>query len=197
VNASGDRARLPAAAAWRHRDAREGFEVSFVNELADGHGFEGECVAIEAGAPWAVRYEIVVDGDWITRRAVVTSLAPSGRRRVSLEHDGVGRWLVDGAPSRRLDGCLDMDLEASVCTNAFPVNRLELKVGESAQAPAAWVRVLDLTVEPLMQRYHRLEDDGRATHYGYEAPELEFSTELSYDAAGLVSDYPGLAVRTL
>lgn len=190
-------ARLPVSAAWRHEDARAGFEVVFPCTLEDGHRFEGDCAAVEAGEPWAIRYEIIVDPRWVTRRAEVTGLSSRGVRGVTLDHDGAGRWLVDGAPAAHLDGCLDVDLEASAFTNALPVNRLGLEVGESAKAPAAWVRALDLGIEPLAQRYRRLEDGGGEARYAYEAPALGFAAELRYDGLGLGTDYPGVAVRVL
>jgi hypothetical protein len=58
-----------------------------------------------------------------------------------------------------------VDFESSALTNAFPVHRLELQVGEEADAPAAYVRALDLSVERLDQRYVRLDDDGSRQRY--------------------------------
>ena len=89
-----------------------------------------------------------------------------------------------------------MDLESSSLTNAFPVHRLGLGVGAEADAPAAYVRALDLSVERLEQRYVRLEDDGsRRERYRYTAPAFGFECQLLYDEYGLVLDYPGIAVR--
>ena len=112
----------PRCAAWRHLDAREGFEVVF---LRAGR-FEGDTAAVEEGKAWAVRYDISVDAGWATRSARVWGRASSGLRELSLEADGAGRWRVDGAPAGHLDGCLDVDLESSSLTNAFPVHRLGL-----------------------------------------------------------------------
>jgi hypothetical protein len=98
-------------------------------------------------------------------------------------------------PAGHLDGCLDVDLESSSLTNAFPVHRLGLEVGELAEAPAAYVRALDLSVERLEQRYLRLDDDGERQRYVYTAPAFEFECELSYDEFGLILEYPGIAVR--
>ena len=182
----------PRCAAWRHCDAREGFEVVF---LRAGR-VEGDTVAVEDGKAWAVRYDISVDAGWATRSARVRSRASSGLRGLSLEADGAGRWRVDGAPAGQLDGCLDVDLESSSLTNAFPVHRLGLEVGEEADAPAAYVRTLDLAVERLEQHYRRLDDDDRGRQrYHYASPAFGFECELLYDESGLVLDYPGIAVR--
>jgi hypothetical protein len=112
-----------------------------------------------------------------------------------LEADGAGRWTVSGARAPGVDGCLDVDLEASSLTNAFPVHRLGLEVGQQADAPAAYVRALDLNVERLEQRYTRKPDDGKHQRYDYISPAFRFEAELVYDETGLVIDYPGIAVR--
>jgi len=186
---------LPRSAAWQHREARDGFEVVFLRAEGDGLAIEGDTAAVEGGEAWAVRYRIVLGPDWRTATAQVAGTAASGRREVALEADGAGRWRIDGRVAPHLDGCLDVDLESSAMTNAFPVHRLGLRVGEEAESPAAYVRALDLRVERLEQRYLRLDDvDGRR-RYHYASPAFGFECELVYDDAGLVLDYPGIATR--
>jgi hypothetical protein len=93
-------------------------------------------------------------------------------------------------------GCFDVDLEASACTNALRVHRLGLRVGEQADAPAAYVRAPVLRVERLEQSYARLESDGdERARYDYAAPAFDFTAILTYDRFGFVLDYPGIAVR--
>lgn len=185
---------LPESAAWRHTGLRDGFEVAFFRGGDDGYHFEGHTTAVEQGAAWAVRYVIELDREWLTLAADVTSWVPAGERRVHLESDGAGRWSVDGAPRPELDGCLDVDLESSALTNAIPVHRLALSAGGAASAPAAYVRALDLGVERLEQRYARRRETA-ALVFDYEAPQFDFRCRLLYDPAGLVVDYPGIAVR--
>jgi uncharacterized protein len=188
---------LPPAAAWRHAGAREGFEVAFFRPVAGGWRVEGHAAAVEEGRPWAVRYAIELGPDGVTRSARVAGRTGAGEREVRLERAPDGAWRVDGQLAPRLAGCFDVDLEASAFTNALPVRRLRLGVGEQADAPAAYLRALDLRVERLAQRYVRLEDGGERLRYAYAAPELGFVAELAYDRAGLVLDYPGLATRSL
>ena len=188
-------ANVPPLAAWRHRDARDGFEVVFLRPDAGGLRLEGDTAAVEDGEAWSVRYSIVVDATWKTRRAHVVGWSAAGRGEVALATDGAGSWLVDGAPAPQLDGCLDVDLESSSFTNALPVHRLGLEIGAAADAPAAYVRASDLTVERLEQGYLRLEDDGGRQRYDYTSPRFSFRCELSYDESGLVVDYPGIAGR--
>jgi hypothetical protein len=174
-------------AAWRHEGAREGFEVVFAEDRA----FDGATTAVEAGEAWHVGYAIRLRPDGTTQTARVTGRSQRGEHAVALEADGAGRWRVDGEAAPRLDGCLDVDLESSALTNAFPARRLKLRVGDSADAPAAYVRALDLRVERLEQRYTRLD----AHRYRYRAPAFDFECEIVYDDAGLVLAYPGIATR--
>ncbi|MBA3421477.1 MAG: putative glycolipid-binding domain-containing protein [Thermoleophilaceae bacterium] len=186
---------LPVRAAWRHVGARTGFEVVFIDRTEPGYLVEGHSTAVEDGKPWAVRYLLRLGPTWTTEHADVAGRSRKGSHALTLEHDGEGRWRLDGQPAPALEGCLDVDLEASVLTNALPVRRLGLGVGKRAEAPAAWVRALDLSVEPLQQGYALAEDDGALRRYDYSAPALDYSAQLEYDEHGLLIDYPGLAVR--
>jgi hypothetical protein len=186
---------LPVSAAWRHLGAREGFEVVFPSDERGGLRFDGHSTGVEDGQAWSVRYTIVLDADWRTRRARVVSRSAMGTRELELARDGEEGWLVNRAPAPHIEGCLDVDLEASAFTNAFPVRRLGLAPGESAEAPAAYVRAPELRVERLDQSYRRLDDDGARSRYDYASPQFEFEALLVYDEHGFVFDYPGIAVR--
>jgi hypothetical protein len=192
----------PETAAWRHVAARTGFEVVFFRPLEGGpfdggHRIEGCTTAVEDLQTWVVDYAIDVDDGWITRRARITSRSAAGVRHTLLEADGRGDWLIDGAPAPHLGGCLDVDLESSALTNAFPVHRMRLAVGAGSAAPAAFVRAVDLAVERLDQHYTRTPDGDASgdPRYDYAAPIFDVSCRLVYDKSGLVLDYPGLAVR--
>jgi uncharacterized protein len=185
----------PPFAAWQHRDARIGFEAVFLRSHDGGYRLEGHTAAVEDGQVWAVRYAIDLDPGWLTRSARVFGRSAHGSHELALEADGAGRWLLNGSPALDLDGCPDVDLESSALTNALPIHRLGLEIGREANAPAAYVRALDLRVERLEQRYVRLDDDGKRQRYQYTSPGFGFECELTYDAFGLVLDYPGIATR--
>ncbi len=186
---------LPATVAWQHRGARSGFEVVYFQGHDDGCRIEGWTTAIEDGTPWAVEYTIEVDTAGATRSARIRGRSAGGFRSTLLEADGAGHWLVDGEPAPGLDGCLDVDLEASAMTNALPVRRMGLPVAGRAAAPAAYVRAVGLGVERLEQAYVRTTDEAACQRYDYAAPAFDFSCRLTYDGSGLVLDYPGIAVR--
>jgi hypothetical protein len=185
----------PAAVAWRHRGARDGFEVVIVRGADDGYRFNGDVAAVEGGIAWAVRYSLLVDRSWKTQSAQVSSLSPSGAWERRIEADGRGGWHVDGESAPDLAGCLDVDLEASAFTNALPVCRLRLAIGDAADAPAVYVNAVEPRIERLEQRYERLPDDGAHARYDYVAPAFDFRAILVYGSDGFVLDYPGIAIR--
>ena len=177
---------LPPFAAWRFVDAVDGFEVVY----AEPGRLRGHTSAVEDGKAYAVGYEITVDDRWRTREVRVSSDTVAGTSRTVLLSDGEGRWTVDGVPAPHLDGLLDVDLEASACTNTLPVHRLALPVGKETVAAAVYVQALDLAVRRLDQTYRRLDE-----HRFDYASEGDFRAVLTYDSAGLVVDYPGIAKR--
>lgn len=187
---------LPMTAAWLHQQSRSGFEVGYFEVTTLGCRIDGRTAAIENGDASTVDYELHLDRAWHTRNARVTERTATGTRTISLETDGLGHWQVDGDPLDHLDGCLDVDLEASALTNALPIHRLRPAVGDQVQAPAAYVRIMGLRVERLEQTYRRTADSADGGYrFDYAAPVFDFSCRMSYDRSGLVLDYPGIAVR--
>jgi uncharacterized protein len=188
---------LPVTAAWLHRDVRQGFEVARFRPAGRSYVISGSTSAVEDGEAWIVSYEIRLDRAWRTRSARITGQSELGALSVRLDADGLGHWQVDGEAAARLDGCLDVDLESSAMTNTLPVHRMALGAGARASAPAAYVRASDLSVGRLEQEYVRASDEGRHQRYDYAAPAFGFAARLVYDEAGLVLDYPGIALRAV
>jgi hypothetical protein len=186
---------LPPAACWRHQGLRSGFEVSYFTSQADGIRIEGTTTGFQDGAEWVVSYEIELDQLWRTRRVRTASKTVLGSIEQHAVSDGAGHWIIDGEDAAHLDGCIDIDLEASAMTNALPVHRLNLAPGENAGAPAAYVRLAQRDVERLDQLYARLDDEGDRSNFNYEAPAFDFRCRLVYDRAGLVVEYPGIGIR--
>lgn len=183
----------PSVAAWRHVRAREGFEVTFFRPHGSGWRLQGSTAAVEAGRAWTVEYTIEVDAGWRTLHARATSRSVAGLFHLELEGDAHGSWRVDGRPAPTLQGCVDVDLEASAMTNALPLRRLDLRPGEPATVPAVYVRAEGLAVERLEQTFERLPGD--EPRFSYAVPAFATACQLRFDGAGLVLDYPGLAVR--
>lgn len=186
-------AALPDTAAWRHHEARVGFETAWFRTEPDGFRLSGCTTGLEDGQTWAVSYEIVADDGWRTRWAQVLERSSAGSASLRLDVDRTGRWSVNGTPDPALDGLVDVDLESSALTNTLPVHRLVLPHEVETPAPAVYVR-LGLGVQRLEQTYRRL-DDGPPHRFAYTSPAFDFTCDLVYDEAGLVTDYPGIAVR--
>jgi uncharacterized protein len=186
----------PAVAAWLHQQARTGFEVAGIRPVSSGWVLDGCTSAVEDGEAWVVDYQIEVSTHWSSRSARATRRIGAASRSATVEGDGHGGWWVDGLPRPDLDGCSDVDLESSALTNAFPVHRLALEPGQSATAPAAYIRT-SLAVERLEQTYTRIDNQEGHQRFRYRAPAFGFECELLYDASGFALRYPGIAVRTL
>jgi uncharacterized protein len=168
--------------AFRHLGVRDGFEVAWFTPptlLRGGSTF------VEDGVGHHIAYEIRLAPDGSTSAATIRSLDQT----VALWRNG-GTWRVDDVTRPDLSECPDVDLESSAVTNALPVARLGLAVGETGRALAAWVRA-DLTVERLEQTYTRLDE----RRYDYVSHHDGFRAVLEYGADGLIVEYPGIAVR--
>ena len=57
------------------------------------------------------------------------------------------------------------------------------------------MRAPDLAVERLEQTYARVDDEDGRARYDYASPGVGFAAVLAFDGHGLVTDYPGIAVR--
>jgi uncharacterized protein len=186
--------RPPSAACWQHQGLRSGFEVVYFTTGSSGLQIEGTTTGLQDDDIWVMGYRVELDSLWNTRRAWISGRTGRGSVDRLIESDGDGHWRVDGLAAPDLDGCLDVDLESSALTNALPVHRLGLGVGEEAVAPAAYVR-LSGGVDRLEQSYARIDDDHGRRLYDYEAPVFDFRCRLTYDRSGLILEYPGIATR--
>ena len=178
---------------WRLLDGH-GMDWCSLHRNGDGWGMFGRAVLTFDGVPGSVQYGVLCDAAWRTHTVTVNCTDGLRDRHLSLRR-GENGWRVMNQPCADLDGCVDVDLESSAMTNTVPVHRLALSTGESAQAPATYVRAVDLHVERLDQRYARTGDEGPRQRYDYTAPAFDFSCRLVYDESGLVLAYPGIAQR--
>jgi uncharacterized protein len=186
----------PDSACWQHQGLRSGFEVVYFEALGTGWRIETTTAGLQDGEAWVVSCDLAVDEQWRTRSANVTARTVSAIWELLIEADGEGHWWIDDAAASHLDGCIDLDLESSAMTNALPVRRLGLNVGDHADVPAAYFSLTTTTLNRLGQSYLRVEDvDGRQ-QYAYAAPVFDFECHLVYDNSGLVLDYPGIATRS-
>lgn len=185
----------PSDASWTHTGDRAGFEATFFTEVGTGHRMTGNTTALEPPVLWSVGYDVTVDDSWQTLAVRAWNLTAAGVHELTLSRDTAGRWIANGEPQPALDGCIDVDFESSAVTNTLPLHRLDFTQGIGVDVPAAFVRADDLRVERLEQRYTLLTASRKSLLFRYESSTFEFACELLYDRAGLVVQYPGIAVR--
>ena len=186
---------LPRLATWQHIGVRAGYEVLFADTMARGYRLRGSTTALEGRSAWSVGYRISLDPRWHTRQVAAVASTIAGERRVSIRRLPDDQWAVDGLLRPDLNGCLDVDFESSSVTNTVPVHRLEFVPGEPVEAPAAFVRADDLRVHRIQQRYTLTSAGPDGVRFGYESTTFDVACELTFDAAGLILDYPGIALR--
>ena len=125
----------------------------------------------------------MADRSGTTTAVHVRDLRGFETRTVALERSAKGAWSVNGAATRGLKGCTDVDLGCSPSTNTLPIRRLKLAIGASQTIQAAWVRFPELDVVKAAQTYTRLDE------FTYRYASGTFQAELSVDDDGLVTAY--------
>jgi uncharacterized protein len=153
-----------------------------------------------------LNYELTCDDDYVTRLLTVHAAGAGWSRSLELERAGDGTWQIktesDGDPGlpppggdpATLAGALDCDLGLCPLTNTMPVLRHRLLTGgDPVDFLMAWVSVPDLGVHANAQRYTFLRTLDRGAVINYSSG--SFSADVTFDADGLVVDYPGLATR--
>jgi uncharacterized protein len=157
-------------------------------KLSAGWRPSGAAVFLEAAGACHVQYEVIADAAVRTKSAAVVGYLGRKAIDVRIRSAGRGRWRVNGVLNADVAGCIDVDLSFTPATNLFALRRLDLRVGEHADAPAAYLEFPRLRFTRLSQRYERI---GRTT-YAYEAPTVGYAGTLQVSSLGAVLRYPGL-----
>ena len=168
---------------WRRLD-REGHEFCSL----EGTRLTGAAVIEQESLPCHLYYVAVCDESWRTRSTHVRGFLGAERVDVEISVTASGTWTLNGREISAVAGCIDVDLNFSPSTNTLPIRRLQLAVGEEAEVRAAWLRFPSFELEPLVQRYRRLDEHT----YHYESG--SFSAEVRVNDAGLVTTYEGFCV---
>jgi hypothetical protein len=175
---------------WRRVD-RPGHDICRLFKLAKGWRLTGAAIFWEIGRPCHLEYDVLADRAWHTRRARVWGYVGQKAVDLRIASAGAARWRLNGVPKPRVTGCVDVDLGFTPATNLIALRRLALKVGQGAEAPAAYLAFPEMRLVRLPQTYRRT---GR-TEYQYEAPTVGYSGTLCVSPTGAVSRYPGLFER--
>jgi len=170
---------------WRRLD-RPGHESCRLNALEPGWRLEGSAVFAHEQQPCQLDYAIVCDAEWGTVSGKVSGWVGENGIEIQISVDAAQNWRLNGAEVKEVAGCTDLDLNFSPSTNLLPIRRLKLEIGQEATVRAAWLRFPSFALEPLEQRYRRIN----GTTYRYESAGGRFVTELEVNAAGFVTLYP-------
>ena len=156
--------------------------------MDNGWRLTGTAVFSLGRRPCHLSYQIDCDAAWHSRSAHVSGWVGTDDVDIALVATPGGHWRVNGRACAAVAGCLDVDLGFTPATNLLQLRRLALRIGEAGDAPAAWLRFPELTVERLEQRYRRLD----ATRYDYQAPAVGYAGTLEVTEIGFITHYPDL-----
>jgi hypothetical protein len=171
---------------WRNVD-HPGHDTCRLFKVAKGWLLTGAAIFVEKNAPCFLAYEVTADAAWRTGRAKISGHVGRKAVDITISSSG-GQWRINGVLKKKVTGCIDVDLGFTPATNLLAIRRLSLKIGQGADAPAAYLRFPEMRLEKLPQRYVRT---GR-TEYQYEAPTVGYSGRLQVLTSGAISRYPRL-----
>lgn len=176
--------------AWRRLDS-PGHDAATLFVAGDGWRLEGTAVFLESRVPCHLRYMVDLDPLWRTRSAMVQGWLGTTRVDLLVNVHPNHQWLLNREPAASVAGCIDIDLAFTPATNLLPIRRLNLPVGASAPAVAAWLPFPELQLRPLDQVYRRSSEGT----YDYSSSGGTFQASLAVSPDGFVTNYPGLWVR--
>lgn len=176
-------------ATWDKRE-RQGLEHLLLGQ----HAADSVIIAFdEERGPFRLAYQLNWDATWQLHDAQLVATTAWMSRSLHLETDGLGHWRHhDGRDIAELNGCRDIDIWPTPFTNSFPIRRTAMQVGERQVYSMAWIHAPDLTLSLQRQAYTRIS----AQRYLFESLDgTGFTATLSFDADGLIIDYPQLFRR--
>ncbi len=148
----------------------------------------GTAVFVRDHKPTRLQYDIQCDSAWHTLNAKVLGQRGEDEIDLAISVSAESRWQLNDEDQPGVHGCVDIDLNFSPSTNLLPIRRLNLSVGEQVSVKAAWLRFPSFKLELLEQTYIRLAEN----KYRYESAGGSFSSELTVNDFGLVTNYPGI-----
>lgn len=174
-------------AAWE--GCEMGMEHVDIRPADGGLTLSGVVIGQDEGAKFGLHYRLKVDSTWRTR---AVHLQTTSGHVLDLESNGQGSWVENGTPRPDLQGCIDVDIQATPLTNTLPIRRLEWLPGQEVEIRLCYIALPDLKASPKDQRYTALTP---GSLYRFESLESGFTADLLVDEDGFVRDYPGLFRR--
>jgi hypothetical protein len=172
------------SAIWRRLD-EPGHDAARLQETDRGWLLDGTTVYLSHEGPALLNYSVQLAKDWTTLSGNVRGFLGGQGIDVLITRDENG-WTLNGQPQPAVRSMLDLDYGFTPATNLQQIRRMNLKVGDSADFPVAWLVTGASTLVVLPQTYRRLSE----TEYAYEAPTVPFRATLVIPEDGFAQDYP-------
>ena len=167
-----------------------GLEHLRITKSKDAIVADGVIVRATSSAAFRVLYHITCNSNG-QFRSVDLRLGTDSDKRLTLTTEGNGRWQDEsGRAIAELEGCFEIDISATPFTNTLAIQRLQLEVGQSSELTAAYIKLPEMHVEAVPQRYTCLERGESRSAWKYEGLFRNFTAILPIDHNGLVIDYP-------
>lgn len=181
--------KLVAAVLWRRRND-SGSDAMRLWRQEGGWRMAGSAVFLEGGRIAELAYQVECDAAWRTRWGTAKGHWGGREIDVDVRAGADGAWTCNGRDVPGVAGCVDFDLNFTPATNLITFRRLQLKVGERAEVPVAWLKVPEFELQRLPQTIERIE----ARTYDYAAPTVGYAGKLKLDENAFVLEYPELWV---
>ncbi len=153
----------------------------------------GLIIAVTDNVPYRISYTIHCDAFWRVHEVRV-ELLDSHTPKLHLRANGKGNWTTDANEHvASLIGCIDVDISATPFTNTLAIQRLNLAVDEIAEITVAYIKVPEMRVTSVKQRYTCLDSSGE--RYQYAGYPSGYQAEITVDRDKLVIEYPELFTR--
>lgn len=178
---------MVASILWQRLDA-EGHDVCRLIDVEGGWRLEGVAAFVHEGAPCGITYAVDCDRSWHTRAARLSGTHGADRVAIQIDRTANGDWRLNGVEQGDAAGLVDLDLGFTPATNTIAIRRLDLAVGETSPAPAAYLAFPTARLDRLDQTYARVDEN----RYRYVAPAYAYDELLTVSAPGLVTSYPRL-----
>jgi hypothetical protein len=189
------------------KDQPFGAELADITVSGGAWSATGVAIGIQP-LPYRLEYQLTTGEHYSTARLVARTHGEGWHRALVLDRAASGAWScttesvgADDLPAPGGDlaavaGALDCDLAWSPLTNSMPVLRHRLhERGGPIDFLMAWVSVPDLAVHPSRQRYTFVRREARVSVVRFESLDSTFAADITFDDAGVVLDYPGIARR--
>lgn len=168
-----------------------GCEYLYISRTEHMIQVESTVISLETGFPVQIWYQMTLNHSWkITKVHIIDKNGPS----LQLTSTGTGVWYDHhGVKLDYLNGAIDIDISATPFSNSLPIKRHTWDPGQKREIDMIYVSIPSLDVQKVKQTYTYIEreNEDRVFHFQHK----EFTSFISVDENGYVTEYPGLFTR--